>query len=76
VFGGAERLGENARNYTMAGYLAADTELNVWRSKCQEWRTASNALSELGRMWWSNKHMQWPGLTVYGSPCTHSLALV
>jgi hypothetical protein len=60
----------------MAGYLAADTELNVWRSKCQEWRTASNALSELGRMWWSNKHMQWPGLTVYCSPCTHSLALV
>jgi hypothetical protein len=37
VFGSAERLGTQAVNYTIDGYLRADPELRVWRSAQSAW---------------------------------------
>jgi hypothetical protein len=64
VFGNADRLGDTAREYTLAGYIDSDVELNAWYDLQSTWQRLSTQFDTISRMWWLGKCSEWPGLKV------------
>jgi hypothetical protein len=64
VFGNADRLGDTAREYTLAGYIDSDVELNAWYDLQSTWQRLSTEFDSISRMWWSHKCKKYLGLKV------------
>jgi hypothetical protein len=70
VFGNADRLGDTAREYTLAGYIESDIELNAWYDLQSTWQRLSTEFDSISRMWWSHKSKMYLGLKVLPSFAT------